>query len=109
MIPLPFAIELAYLALVGLVGGVGYLFVINATTELAAITEKSARLLSAASAGTPTLLVEPLEQFGLSQQQIHDLTQRAAEQLQRVAENALPPAWQRVASVTLSLPAVSSS
>jgi predicted PurR-regulated permease PerM len=89
-VPLPLAIVLVYLLLVGLIGGVGYLFVVNATTELAALTEQITRLLSAPSAGAPTLLVQQLEQFGLSQQQIQDLSQRAAEQLQSAAENALP-------------------
>jgi len=89
-LPLPAAIALVYLALIGLVGGVGYLFVANATTELAALTDQITRLLSAPSAGAPTLLVQQLEQFGLSQQQIQDLSQRAAEQLQGAAENALP-------------------
>lgn len=90
VVPLPAAIVLVYLLLVGLIGGVGYLFVANATAELAALTDQITRLLSSPSAGAPSLLVQQLEQFGLSQQQIQDLSQRAAGQLQSAAENALP-------------------
>jgi predicted PurR-regulated permease PerM len=90
VVPLPAAIALVYLTLIGLLGGVGYLFVANATAELAALTEQITHLLSSPSAGAPTVLVQQLEQFGLSQQQIQDLSQRAAGQLQSAAENALP-------------------
>ena len=89
-VPYPLAIVLIYLLLVGLIGGVGYLFVANVTTELAALTEQITHLLSSPSAGAPTVLVQQLEQFGLSQQQIQDLSQRAAGQLQSAAENAIP-------------------
>jgi predicted PurR-regulated permease PerM len=90
VVPLPAAIVLVYLLLVGLVGGVGYLFVANVTAELAVLTDQITRLLSSPSAGAPSLLVQQLERFGLSQQQIQDLSQRAAGQLQSAAENALP-------------------
>jgi len=90
VVPLPAAIVLVYLALVGLVGGVGYLFVANATTELAALADQITRLLRPPSSGAPTPLVQQLEQFGLSQRQIQDLSQRAAGQLQSAAEHALP-------------------
>jgi predicted PurR-regulated permease PerM len=90
LVPLPAAIALVYLALVGLVGGVGYLFIANATTELAALADQITRLLRPPSAGAPTPLVQQLERFGLSQRQIQDLSQRAAGQLQSAAEHALP-------------------
>ncbi len=90
VVPLPAAIVLVYLALVGLAGGVGYLFVANATTELAALADQITRLLRPPSSGAPTPLVQQLEQFGLSQRQIQDLSQRAAGQLQSAAEHALP-------------------
>jgi predicted PurR-regulated permease PerM len=90
VVPRPAAIVLVYLLLVGLISGVGYLFVANATAELAALTEQITHLLSSPSAGAPTVLVQQLEQFGLSQQQIQDLSERAAGQLQSAAENALP-------------------
>ncbi len=90
VVPLPAAIVLVYLALVGLVGALGYLFVSNATTELAALADQITRLLRPPSAGAPTPLVQQLEQFGLSQRQIQDLSQRAAGQLQSAAEHALP-------------------
>jgi len=90
IVPLPAAIVLIYLVLVGLAGGIGYLFVTNATTELSSLTDQITRLLSSPYAGAPTPLAQQLAQLGLSQQQIQDLSQRAAEQLQHAAENALP-------------------
>jgi predicted PurR-regulated permease PerM len=89
-VPLPAAIILVYLVLVGLAGVIGYLFVTNATAELATLTDQITRLLSSPHAGEPTPLAQQLAQLGLSQQQIQDLSQRAAEQLQHAAENALP-------------------
>ena len=90
IMPLPVAIVLIYLMLIGLAGGIGYLFVTNATAELATLTDQITRLLSSPQAGAPTPLVQQLEQFGLSQQQIQDLSEHAAQQLQSAAENALP-------------------
>jgi predicted PurR-regulated permease PerM len=90
IVPLPAAIILVYLVLVGLAGVIGYLFVTNATAELATLTDQITRLLSSPHAGEPTPLAQQLAQLGLSQQQIQDLSQRAAEQLQHAAENALP-------------------
>jgi predicted PurR-regulated permease PerM len=90
IVPLPAAIVLVYLVLVSLAGGIGYLFVTNATTELATLTDQITRLLSSPHAGDPTPLAQQLAQLGLSQQQIQDLSQRAAEQLQHAAENAIP-------------------
>jgi predicted PurR-regulated permease PerM len=90
ILPLPLAILVVYLILVGIVGVVGYLFVINVTAELTSLGNQITYLLTAPSAGAPTPLVQQLEQFGLSQQQIQDLSERAAGQLQSAAENALP-------------------
>jgi len=90
IVPLPAAIILVYLVLVGLAGVIGYLFVTNATAELATLTDQITRLLKSPHAGEPTPLAQQLAQLGLSQQQIQDLSQRAAEQLQHAAENALP-------------------
>jgi predicted PurR-regulated permease PerM len=90
IMPLPVAIVLIYLMLIGLAGGIGYLFVTNATAELATLTDQITRLLSSPQAGAPTPLAQQLEQFGLSQQQIQDLSEHAAQQLQSAAENALP-------------------
>ncbi len=107
VIPSACAIALMYLTLIGLAGGVGYLFVVNATTELAALTDQITRLLSAPSAGAPTLLVQQLEQFGLSQQQIQDLSRARCASNSRVrrrmpcrcwAASSLacsPPCWMR--------------
>lgn len=53
LIPLPIAIALVYLVLVGLVGGVGYLFVSNAVTELSALTNQVTHLLTPARPGAP--------------------------------------------------------
>ena len=90
VVPLPAAIILVYLVLVGLAGVIGYLFVTNATAELATLTDQITRLLKSPHAGEPTPLAQQLAQLGLSQQQIQDLSQRAAEQLQHAAENAIP-------------------
>ena len=90
LIPLPIAIALVYLVLVGLVGGVGYLFVSNAVTELSALTNQVTHLLTPARPGAPTPLSRQLEQLGLSQAQIQDITQRAAQALRSAAQNALP-------------------
>jgi predicted PurR-regulated permease PerM len=89
-VPLPASIILVYLVLVGLASGIGYLFVTNATAELATLADQITRLLSSPHARAPTPLAQQLAQLGLSQQQIQDLSQRAAEQLQHAAENALP-------------------
>src|SRR5579859_4395952 len=90
LISLPVAIALVYLLLVGLVGGVGYLFVTNAVTELSALTNQVTHLLTPASPGAPTPLSRQLAQLGLSQAQIQDITQRAAQALRDAAQNALP-------------------
>lgn len=90
LISLPVAIALVYLVLVGLVGGVGYLFVSNAVTELSALTNQVTHLLTPAAPGAPTPLSRQLAQLGLSQAQIQDITQRAAQALRDAAQNALP-------------------
>lgn len=90
VIPLPIAITIIYLALVGVVGGVGYLFVTNAIAELSALANQITHLLTPAIPGTPSPLSQQLEQLGLSQTQIQDLSQRAVEQLQNAAQNAIP-------------------
>lgn len=90
LISFPVAIALVYLVLVGLVGGVGYLFVSNAVTELSALTNQVTHLLTPAGPGAPTPLSRQLEQLGLSQAQIQDITQRAAQALRSAAQNALP-------------------
>lgn len=89
-IPLPLAIALVYLALVGLVSGVGYLLVSNAITELSSLATQITHLLTPGSPGAPTPLAQQLERLGLSQAQIQDLSQRAIQQLQNAAQNALP-------------------
>jgi predicted PurR-regulated permease PerM len=89
-IPLPLAIALVYLALVGLVSGVGYLLVSNAITELSALATQITHLLTPGSPGASTPLAQQLERLGLSQTQIQDLSQRAIQQLQNAAQNALP-------------------
>jgi predicted PurR-regulated permease PerM len=45
-LPLPLAIVLVYLALIGFVGGIGYLFVSNTITELSALANQITRLLT---------------------------------------------------------------
>ena len=90
VISLPGAIVLVYLVLVGLVGGVGYLFVSNTITELSALTNQVTHLLTPTSPGAPTPLSRQLEQLGLSQAQIQDISQRAAQALRDAAQNALP-------------------
>ncbi|HEY7974186.1 MAG TPA: AI-2E family transporter, partial [Ktedonobacterales bacterium] len=87
-IPLPLAIALVYLALVGLVSGVGYLLVSNAITELSALATQITHLLTPGSPGASTPLAQQLERLGLSQTQIQDLSQRAIQQLQNAAQNA---------------------
>lgn len=89
-IPLPLAIALVYLALVGLVSGVGYLLVSNAITELSSLATQITHLLTPGYPGAPTPLTQQLEHLGLSQIQIQDLSQRAIQQLQNAAQNALP-------------------
>jgi predicted PurR-regulated permease PerM len=89
-IPLPLAIMLVYLVLVGLVSGVGYLFVSNAIAELSALATQITHLLTPGYPGAPTPLAQQLERLGLSQTQVQDLSQRAIQQLQNAAQNALP-------------------
>ncbi|HEX2350687.1 MAG TPA: AI-2E family transporter [Ktedonobacterales bacterium] len=89
-IPLALAIALVYLALVGLVSGVGYLLVSNAVTELSSLATQITHLLTPGSPGAPTPLTQHLERLGLSQTQVQDLSQRAIQQLQNAAQNALP-------------------
>ncbi|HLJ81011.1 MAG TPA: AI-2E family transporter [Ktedonobacterales bacterium] len=89
-LPLPLAIVFVYLALVGFVGGIGYLFVSNAITELSALANQITRLLTPVSQGAPTPLTQQLEQLGLSQSQIQDVSQRGVQQLQSAAQNAIP-------------------
>ena len=89
-IPLPLAIMLVYLVLVGVVSGIGYLFVSNATAELSALATQITHLLTPGYPGAPTPLTQQLERLGLSQAQVQDLSQRAIQQLQNAAENALP-------------------
>ncbi len=90
VLPLPFAIAIVYLALIGVLGGVGYLFVSNAIGELSALATQISHLLTPPSPGAETPLTQQLAQLGLSQTQIQDLTQRVVEQLQNAAQNALP-------------------
>lgn len=90
VISLPAAIALVYLVLLGLVGGVGYLFVSNAVTELSGLTNQVTQLLTPASPGAPTPLSRQLELLGLSQTQIQDITARAAQSLRDAAQHALP-------------------
>ncbi len=89
-ISLPLAIALVYLALVGLVSGVGYLLVTNAITELSSLATQITHLLTPSYPGAPTPLTQQLERLGLSQTQVEDLSQRAIQQLQNAAQNALP-------------------
>jgi predicted PurR-regulated permease PerM len=90
VLPLPFAIICVYLALVGVLGGLGYLFVSNAISELSALATQITHLLTPASPGAETPLTQQLARMGLSQTQIQDLSQRVIGQLQNAAQNALP-------------------
>ncbi len=89
-IPLPLAIALVYLILVSLVSGIGYLLVSNAISELSSLATQITHLLTPGSPGAPTPLAQQLERLGLTQTQIQDLSQRAIQQLQNAAQNALP-------------------
>lgn len=51
-VPLPAAFVMVYGVLVGLAGSIDYLFVTNATAELATLTEQITRLLSSSRAGS---------------------------------------------------------
>jgi predicted PurR-regulated permease PerM len=90
VLPLPLAIVIVYLALIGVLGGVGYLFVSNAIGELSALATQISHLLTPPTQGAETPLAQQLAQLGLSQTQIQDLTQRVVEQFQNAAQNALP-------------------
>lgn len=89
-LPLPFAIAFVYLTLISVLSGLGYLFVSNAISELSALATQITQLLTPAGPGAQSPLTQQLEQLGLSQTQVQDLSQRLIEQLQKAAQNALP-------------------
>ena len=90
VLPRSLAILGVYLALLAVIGGLGYLFVSNAIVQFSALGTQITQLLTPPSTGAPTPLTQQLEQLGFSQSQIQDVSRRAIQELQSAAQNALP-------------------
>jgi predicted PurR-regulated permease PerM len=98
LLPRPLAIILVYAAVLGALGGLGYLVVSVALSEGAALTTQVHTFLSAGPDGAPSPLVQKLTQLGISRQQIDHVT----SQIEGQAQAAVPLLGQFV-NDTLSL------
>ena len=97
-LPRPLAIILVYAAMLGALGGLGYLVVSAGLSEGALLIHQVHTFLSSGPHGSPSPLVAKLTQLGISQQQIANLT----SQLEGQAQTAVPLVGQ-VVNDTLSL------
>ena len=97
-LPRPLAIILVYCAMLGALGGLGYLVISAALSEGALLIYQVHAFLSSGLHGTPSPLVAKLTELGISQQQIDGLT----SQLESQAQMAVPLIGQFV-NDTLSL------
>ncbi len=97
-LPRPLAIILVYCAMLGALGGLGYLVISAALSEGALLIYQVHAFLSSGLHGAPSPLVAKLTELGISQQQIDGLT----SQLESQAQMAVPLIGQFV-NDTLSL------
>jgi predicted PurR-regulated permease PerM len=97
-LPRLLAILLVYAAMLGALGGLGYLVVSAGLSEGALLIHQVHTFLSSGPHGSPSPLVAKLTQLGISQQQIDHLT----SQLESQAQTAVPLVGQ-VVNDTLSL------
>jgi predicted PurR-regulated permease PerM len=86
ILPRPLAIILVYAAVLGALGGLGYLVVSVALSEGAALIAQVHTFLSAGPDGAPSPLVQKLTQLGISKQQIDHVT----SQIEGQAQAAVP-------------------
>ncbi|MGO8948772.1 MAG: AI-2E family transporter [Ktedonobacterales bacterium] len=86
LLPRPLAIVLVYCAVLGAIGGLGYLVVQAALSEGAALTTQVQHFLSSGPHGAPSPLVQQLKALGISQKQINSVT----SQLESQAQTAVP-------------------
>ena len=98
VLPRPLAILLVYSAMLGALGGLGYLVVSTALSEGASLITQVHTFLSSGPHGAPSPLVAKLTEVGISQSQIDHLT----SQLEGQAQTAVPLLGQFV-NDTLSL------
>ena len=98
VLPRPVAIILVYFAVLGAMGGLGYLVVSVALSEGASLINQVHTFLSSGPHGAPSPLVQKLTQVGISQQQIDHVT----SQIEGQAQAAVPLIGQFV-NDTLSL------
>ena len=85
-LPRPLAIILVYCAMLGALGGLGYLVVSAALSEGAVLINQVHAFLSSGLHGAPSPLVAKLTELGISQQQIDGVT----SQLESQAQMAVP-------------------
>ena len=97
-LPRHLAIILVYCAMLGAIGGLGYLVVSAALSEGASLISQVHTFLSSGPHGSPSPLVQKLTQVGISQSQIDHLT----NELEGQAQTAVPLLGQFV-NDTLSL------
>ena len=97
-LPRPLAILLVYAAMLGALGGLGYLVVSAALSEGASLISQVHNFLPSGLHGAPSPLVAKLTELGISQQQIDNLT----SQIEGQAQTAVPLLGQFV-NDTLSL------
>jgi predicted PurR-regulated permease PerM len=98
VLPRPLAILLVYSAMLGALGGLGYLVVSTALSEGASLITQVHTFLSSGPHGAPSPLVAKLTEVGISQSQIDHVT----SQIEGQAQMAVPLLGQFV-NDTLSL------
>ena len=95
----PIAFIIVYVVLLGGLGALAYFVVLTAVGQVSSLINQLGILLTPGSNGAPPPLVQFLEQFGLSQDQITGLKNQLVGQLEGLAQSVVP----FVASVLNSL------
>lgn len=89
-VPRPVAILVVYLAVVSVIGAIGYLVITTAVEQITALTHQITLLLSPAANPANSPLLRQLRALGITQEQIRAVSDQVLAQAQIVLNGALP-------------------
>ena len=84
------AILLVYVGLLAVLGLFGYLLITASVEQVRALIATARHLLTPGANDTPSPLIEQLHNFGISQQQLDDLTRSLATYAETLGKDLLP-------------------